>query len=75
MFSTNYCAGSGGAIALLGNVYITPGPLVFEENESGTSGGAMFISGTVKGPIFSNTKFVTNIVSRCSVALSLLFSN
>jgi len=59
-FSNNYCVGSGGAIALLGNVYITPGPLVLEENESGTSGGAMFISGTGKGPIFSKTEFISN---------------
>ena len=61
-FENNSCGGNGGAVALLGTLYLAfeTTDVTFSGNTAAVSGGAVFISSTGMGPKFIGTTFVWN---------------
>ena len=61
-FSNNTCGANGGALALLGGLSVYTGAvdISFVDNTAVVAGGAVFISGTGVGPVFTNVSFVSN---------------
>ena len=61
-FENNSCGGNGGAVALLGTLYLAfeTTDVTFSGNTAAVSGGAVFISSTGMGPEFIGTTFVGN---------------
>lgn len=62
-FSNNTCGANGGVFALLGglSVYVgTAVDVVFSSNHAEVAGGAVFVSGTDVGPIFTSASFLSN---------------
>lgn len=61
-FLGNTCETNGGAMSLVQSLAVTFGNdnTTFVRNSAGLSGGAVFISGTEIGTVFSNVSFVEN---------------
>lgn len=63
VFSNNSCGANGGVVALVGACSVTTGTAVdvsFVGNSAGIAGGAVFLSNTGIGPVFTNVSFVSN---------------
>lgn len=62
-FINNTCSGNGGAIALMGELYLKLGStaeLGFSQNSAKIAGGAMIISDTTEPPTFIGASFISN---------------
>ena len=60
-FLNNVCSASGGALALVGEVYFSAWATVFEGNTAEASGGAVFVSDVGPGPVFVQANFTGNV--------------
>ncbi|CBJ48858.1 polymorphic Outer membrane protein G/I family [Ectocarpus siliculosus] len=61
-FVNNTCGANGGALALLGGLAVNIGTenVSFIGNAAEVAGGAVFVSGTGFGPIFTGARFISN---------------
>lgn len=61
-FVNNMCRGNGGAMALLGGLFVNflTKELTFSGNEANVAGGGIFISATGVGPEITNASFLSN---------------
>ena len=60
--SLNTCGANGGALAMIGDMSFAIGTenVSFVENSAAVAGGAVTVSGTGIGPVFSNVSFISN---------------
>eukprot|EP00903_Cladosiphon_okamuranus_P017273 g15917.t1 len=74
-FSNNSCGAYGGVLALVGacSVTINTAEVSFVGNIAGAAGGAVFLSSTGIGPVFTNVSFVSN-TAQVGGALSIFSS-
>lgn len=61
-FDNNTCGANGGALALHGGLVLDIGfvNVSFVENFAQVAGGAIFVSGTDVGPVFTGVSFISN---------------
>lgn len=61
-FFGNTCGANGGVLALLGGMSVDVGDVAvsFTGNSAAVAGGAIFVSGTGIGPVFTNVSFLSN---------------
>ena len=74
-FFNNSCGANGGVLALVGACTVAIGPVEvsFVRNSAGIAGGAVFLSSTGFGPVFTSVSFVSN-TAQVGGALSIFAS-